>query len=92
LVTTAIFSFIWRWDDFLSALLFVRKSNMYPASLALKLFLRPQLVVGLRRHVLHEHPFDPAGAADIRVPAKIPCGGYFHKRLERLKTPPKEDL
>lgn len=41
MVTTAIFSFIWRWDDFLSALLFVRKSNMYPASLALKLFCDP---------------------------------------------------
>ncbi len=41
LITTGIFSFIWRWDDFLSALLYVRNSAMYPASLALKLFCDP---------------------------------------------------
>ncbi len=41
LITSGIFSFIWRWDDFLSALLYVRTSNMYPASLALKLFCDP---------------------------------------------------
>ena len=38
LVTACIFSFMWRWDDFLSALLYVSKSSMYPVSLALKLF------------------------------------------------------
>ena len=37
LVTGGIFSFMWRWDDFLSALLYVNKS----ASLALKLFCDP---------------------------------------------------
>lgn len=41
LITSGIFSFIWRWDDFLSALLYVRTSVMYPASLALKLFCDP---------------------------------------------------
>lgn len=41
LITTGIFSFIWRWDDFLSALLYIRNSAMYPASLALKLFSDP---------------------------------------------------
>ncbi len=41
LITSGIFSFIWRWDDFLSALLYVRTSSMYPASLALKLFCDP---------------------------------------------------
>ncbi len=41
LITTGIFSFIWRWDDFLSALLYVRSSALYPASLALKLFSDP---------------------------------------------------
>lgn len=41
LITSGIFSFIWRWDDFLSALLYVRTSAMYPASLALKLFCDP---------------------------------------------------
>lgn len=41
LVTTCIFSFMWRWDDFLSALLYVSKSSMYPVSLALKLFCDP---------------------------------------------------
>ena len=41
LITSGIFSFIWRWDDFLSALLYVRTTDMYPASLALKLFCDP---------------------------------------------------
>lgn len=41
IVTASIFSFMWRWDDFLSALLYVNKSQMYPVSLALKLFCDP---------------------------------------------------
>ena len=41
LVTAGIFSFMWRWDDFLSALLYVNKSSKYPESLALKLFCDP---------------------------------------------------
>ena len=41
LVTAGIFSFMWRWDDFLSALLYVNKSVKYPVSLALKLFCDP---------------------------------------------------
>lgn len=41
LVTAFIFSFMWRWDDFLSALLYVNNSSKYPASLALKLFCDP---------------------------------------------------
>ncbi len=41
LVTGGIFSFMWRWDDFLSALLYVNRSARYPVSLALKLFCDP---------------------------------------------------
>lgn len=41
LITAAIFSFMWRWDDFLSALLYVNESARYPVSLALKLFSDP---------------------------------------------------
>ncbi len=41
LITTGIFSFMWRWDDFLSALLYVNESARYPVSLALKLFSDP---------------------------------------------------
>ena len=41
LVTAGIFSFMWRWDDFLSALLYVNDSAKYPVSLALKLFCDP---------------------------------------------------
>jgi len=41
LVTSAIFSFIWRWDDFLSALLYVNRASMRPISLALQLFNVP---------------------------------------------------
>ena len=41
LITSTIFSFMWRWDDFLSALLYINKTAMYPVSLALKLFCDP---------------------------------------------------
>ncbi|MCD7957477.1 MAG: carbohydrate ABC transporter permease [Lachnospiraceae bacterium] len=41
LITGGIFSFMWRWDDFLSALLYVSESVKYPVSLALKLFCDP---------------------------------------------------
>lgn len=41
LVTASIFSFMWRWDDFLSALLYINESAKYPVSLALKLFSDP---------------------------------------------------
>jgi len=41
LITTGIFSFIWRWDDFLGALLYVRDVSRYPATLALRMFADP---------------------------------------------------
>lgn len=41
LVTSAIFSFMWRWDDFLAALLYLNNPSSYPVSLALKLFSDP---------------------------------------------------
>ena len=41
LVTGGIIYFMWRWDDFLSALLYINKSIKYPVSLALKLFCDP---------------------------------------------------
>ncbi|MEC0230523.1 carbohydrate ABC transporter permease [Paenibacillus alba] len=39
LVTSAIFSFYWRWDDFYTPLLYLNNPSLYPVSLALKLFL-----------------------------------------------------
>ncbi len=41
LITASIFSFMWRWDDFLSALLYINESAKYPVGLALKLFCDP---------------------------------------------------
>lgn len=41
LVNASIFSFIWSWDDFLGALLYITDTEMYPVSLALKLFSDP---------------------------------------------------
>lgn len=41
MITSAIFSFMWRWDDFLGALLYVNKTDKYPVSLALKMFCDP---------------------------------------------------
>lgn len=41
LITSGIFSFMWRWDDFMSALLYINDAAKYPVSLALKLFADP---------------------------------------------------
>ena len=41
LITGAIFSIMWRWDDFMSALLYINDVAKYPVSLALKLFSDP---------------------------------------------------
>lgn len=41
LITGGIFSFMWRWDDFMSALLYINDAAKYPVSLALKLFSDP---------------------------------------------------
>lgn len=41
IITASIFSFMWRWDDFLGALLYVNKTEKYPVSLALKMFCDP---------------------------------------------------
>jgi len=39
LVTAAIFSFIWTWDDFLSQLIYLTNTKVYTVPLALRLFL-----------------------------------------------------
>jgi len=41
LITTGLFSFIWRWDDFLGPLLYIRTAGLFPASLALRMFADP---------------------------------------------------
>ncbi|MDY3918569.1 MAG: carbohydrate ABC transporter permease [Candidatus Limivivens sp.] len=41
LVTSAIFSFMWRWDDFLSPLIYLNDPTTYPVSYALKMFSDP---------------------------------------------------
>ncbi|WEG14889.1 carbohydrate ABC transporter permease [Pullulanibacillus sp. KACC 23026] len=39
LITTAIFSFIWTWDDFFSQMLYLNSTDKYTVTLGLKLFL-----------------------------------------------------
>lgn len=41
LVTTAIFSFMWRWDEFLAPLIYLSNPQKYPVSYALKMFSDP---------------------------------------------------
>lgn len=41
LVTSAIFSFMWKWDDFLSPLIYLSDPTRYPVSYALKMFSDP---------------------------------------------------
>lgn len=44
MMTAAIFSFYWRWDDFMGPLLYLVSPEKYPISLALKLFSDPNAV------------------------------------------------
>jgi len=39
LVTTAIFTFIWTWNDFFSQLIYISNPKLYPVSLALRGFM-----------------------------------------------------
>ncbi|MBN2979991.1 MULTISPECIES: carbohydrate ABC transporter permease [Cohnella] len=39
LVTTAIFTFIWTWDDFFSQLLYLNTSSLYTVPLGLRMFM-----------------------------------------------------
>lgn len=41
LITSMIFSFYWKWQDFFQPLLYLNKAKLYPISLALKLFADP---------------------------------------------------
>ena len=41
LITSGIFSFMWRWDDFMGPLLYLDDVAKYTISLALKLFSDP---------------------------------------------------
>ena len=41
LITTVIFQFYWRWDDFLGPLLYLNKPVNYTVSLALRMFSDP---------------------------------------------------
>ncbi|MCR5717080.1 MAG: carbohydrate ABC transporter permease [Lachnospiraceae bacterium] len=38
MVTAAIFSFMWKWEDFMGPLLYLNKPRTYTASLAIKMF------------------------------------------------------
>ena len=42
LATTAIFTFIWTWNDFFSQLIFLTKPELYTVSLALRAFMDSQ--------------------------------------------------
>ena len=41
IITSTIFSFYWRWDDFFGALLYLNKPQLYPIPLALRMFSDP---------------------------------------------------
>jgi len=40
-ITSTIFSFYWRWDDFPGPLLFLNKPRLFTVSLALRMFSDP---------------------------------------------------
>lgn len=41
LITSTIFSFYWRWEDFLGPLLYLNKTSLFTVSLAMRMFADP---------------------------------------------------
>src|SRR5690606_36636723 len=44
MMTSAIFSFYWRWDDFMGPLLYLSSPTKYTLALALKMFSDPETI------------------------------------------------
>lgn len=44
IVTTTVFSFYWKWDEFMGPLLYLQKPELYTVSIALKSFADPSSV------------------------------------------------
>lgn len=44
MMTSAIFSFYWRWDDFMGPLLYLNEPRLYPVSMGLRMFSDPDSV------------------------------------------------
>ncbi|NLM25445.1 MAG: carbohydrate ABC transporter permease [Firmicutes bacterium] len=44
LITSTIFAFYWKWEDFLGPLLYLQSAELYPVSLALRLFSDPAAI------------------------------------------------
>ena len=65
LVTSAIFAFIWSWNDFLGPLLFLNSPEKFPLPLALKLYLDQQ------------SSSDFGGMIALSVLALLPVAGFF---------------
>ena len=42
IITATIFSFYWRWDDFIGPLLYLNKPKLFTVSLAIRMFADPQ--------------------------------------------------
>ena len=95
LVTSAIFSFIWRWDDYLSALLYVNRADMRPVSLALQLFndvlISPQLKAA-KLHAGHVHAVHRAGHHHLPDLPEVPRRGHrLHRHQGLIPTHIRED-
>ncbi|WP_459980305.1 carbohydrate ABC transporter permease, partial [Isoptericola variabilis] len=39
IITSSIFAFIWSWNDFLGPLLYLKKPDLYPLPIALRLYV-----------------------------------------------------
>lgn len=84
LVTAGIFSFMWRWDDFLSALLYVNKSSKYPVSLALKLFCDPGSSSDYGSNVCYGFFVHTSFCSDFHFLPEIPGRRNQYFRTERV--------
>lgn len=86
LVTSAIFSFIWRWDDYLSALLYVNRAGMRPVSLALQLFNDPSSGSDIGSTLGDVHPVHRTGDRYLPGFPEIARGGHRLYRHQGLKN------
>ena len=83
LITCSIFSFYWRWDDFINPLIYLNNPEKYPVSLALKLFLDgSRLITGAA--CLLWLPYRCAGRHRLLYLPEIYRGRDQHDGIERV--------
>ena len=82
IATTAIFTFIWTWDDFFGPLVYLNDVKDYTVPLALRMFRQPGQRHPIRPDVRH---VGALAAADLPFLHRLPAPHHPRHRHERAQ-------